>query len=87
MRAIEPSEGSAQDGIVSGRQGPQGDRKMKKSLLALALALGVSSLTFAAVQDTPPSQKDTTKKQSKKKKSNKKAPKKTDGGSNGSASK
>ncbi len=61
---------------------------MKKSLLAIALALGVSTMTFAAVQDTnPPTQKDTTKKNSKSKKSNKKAPKKTDGGSNGSASK
>jgi uncharacterized protein HemX len=54
---------------------------MKKSLLAIALALGVSSLTFAAVQDTPPTQKDTTKKQSKKKKTNKKATKKDGGAS------
>jgi hypothetical protein len=58
---------------------------MKKTLLALALALGVSSLTYTAVaapQDTPP-QKDTTKKKSKKGKS-KKEPKKTDGGSSNS---
>ena len=62
---------------------------MKKTLLAIVLALGVSSLTYTAVaatQDTPPTQKDTTKKKGKKK-GTKKAPKKTDGGSNGSSSK
>jgi hypothetical protein len=56
---------------------------MKKSVLALALALGVSSLTYTAVaapQDKGPDQKDTTKKKGKKGKS-KKEPKKTDGGS------
>jgi hypothetical protein len=72
----------AHDDLVSGRQGPQGEEeKMKKSLLAIALVLGVSSLTFTAVaapQDTPPTQKDTTKKSKSKKK---KAPKKTTGGS------
>ena len=57
---------------------------MKKSVLAIALALGISSLTYtamAAPQDTPP-QKDTTKKGKKGK--TKKAPKKTDGGSKSS---
>jgi hypothetical protein len=80
----------AHDGFVSGQQGPQGDtNKMKKALLAIALTLGVASLTFAQTTPTnPPDQKDTTKKKSGKKKSGKKAPKKTDGGaSNPSSSK
>jgi hypothetical protein len=55
---------------------------MKKSLLAIALALGVSSLTYtaaAAPKSDTPSQKDTTKKHKKNK--TKKSNKKTDRGS------
>jgi len=51
---------------------------MKKSLLALGLALGVATMTFAATQDQPPTKNDTAKKK-KKSKGTKKAPKKTDG--------
>ena len=51
---------------------------MKKSLLALGLALGIATMTFAATQDQPPTKNETTKKK-KKGKNSKKAPKKTDG--------
>jgi hypothetical protein len=66
--------GWSQDGLASGRR-PAGRKKMRKSILALALALGVSSLTYTATA-APKDEKATTTKKHKK---NKKAPKKTAG--------
>ena len=72
MQAIVFPAAPAQDGIVSGRNGPQGEKgTMKTTLLAIAMAAATMPLTFAQNPPAPapaqnPPAKTTTKKAPKK---------------------